>query len=171
MTTSIIETERLYLREFLESDADFIIELFNDPTFIRYVGDRGIRNRDDAISYLKEGPSKSYQENGFGLYCVVRRDDQALIGMCGLLQREQFDSPDIGYNFMPDYRGEGYGLEAAAGTVEFARQINTGAQLLAIVNPANRASIALLEKLDFDYTGTVEFPPGEALSSLYELKL
>ena len=171
LTSTIIETERLFLRETSGSDAEFIIELFNDPTFIRYVGDRGIRNKDDAISYLNEGPLQSYQDHGFGLYCVVRRDDKALIGMCGLLQREQFESPDIGYNFLPDFRGQGYALEAAAGTVEFAKKVVQGAQLLAIVNADNRPSITLLEKLDFAYTGEVEYPPGEPPSSLYGLKL
>ena len=63
-------TERLLIRELSVSDSAFILELVNTPTWLKFIGDRGVKNLDDAKSYLKKGPLKSYDDNGFGLYWV-----------------------------------------------------------------------------------------------------
>jgi RimJ/RimL family protein N-acetyltransferase len=72
-SVTVIETERLALRELTADDAAFIVELLNDPSFLRYIGDRGVRTIDDARRYIETGPRASYAQHGFGLYLVERR--------------------------------------------------------------------------------------------------
>ena len=66
----IIETERLTIRRLTLDDAEFIRELLNDPDFLKFIGDRGVRTVDDAVAYLKNGPLEMYERLGFGLWCV-----------------------------------------------------------------------------------------------------
>ena len=67
----VCKTKRLTLRHFKEDDADFIVTLLNDESFIKHIGDKKVRTRDDAIQYLKNGPLNSYNTLGFGLNLVV----------------------------------------------------------------------------------------------------
>ena len=79
---NILETERLYLRQFSTEDAEFILELLNEPSFIQNIGDRGVRTLEDARAYLLNGPIASYTKNGFGLYLIVVKETDESIGIC-----------------------------------------------------------------------------------------
>jgi ribosomal-protein-alanine N-acetyltransferase len=67
---TLLETERLILRELTFDDAPFILTLLNDPSFLRYINDKNVRNLEDARQYMLNGPMASYARNGFGLYLV-----------------------------------------------------------------------------------------------------
>jgi RimJ/RimL family protein N-acetyltransferase len=95
----VCETERIVVRQFELSDAPFIVRLLNDDLFIRYIGDKNIRTQEDAINYLKTGPMASYKKHGFGLNLVCLKETHTPIGMCGLLKRDELESPDLGYAF------------------------------------------------------------------------
>ena len=151
---------QLRLRELHEGDAAFALELLNDADFLRHIGDKGVRTLADAVAYLRNGPLASYAAHGFGLWGVEPREGGALFGMCGLLQRDWLDAPDIGYAFLPAARGRGIAREAAAATLALARSRFGATRVLAIVNPDNAASIRLLEGVGFVADGTAE-PPGE----------
>jgi RimJ/RimL family protein N-acetyltransferase len=159
----VAESERLRLRVLDEGDAGFVFELVNDADFIAHIGDKGVRTLEDAVSYLRNGPLASYAAHGFGLWGVEPRGGGALLGMCGLLQRDWLDAPDIGYAFVPSARGRGIAREAAAATLDVARSRFDARKVLAIVNPDNAASIRLLESVGFVADGTAE-PPGEGRS-------
>lgn len=152
---SVIQTERLVLRHLDEQDADFILLLLNDPDFLHYIGDRGVRDADDARRYIAEGPVASYERNGFGLYLVERREDGKALGICGVLRREGLDGPDLGFAFLPQFRGRGYAREAAEATVEHARVAVGLARLLAITSLDNHRSRRLLEQLGFSSDGAI----------------
>ena len=92
-----LETERLALRHLAAGDAEFLIELLNDPSFIRNIGDRGVRTVQDAHAYVQNGPAASYAKNGFGLDLVILKDTGEPIGLCGLIKRPTLDDVDIGY--------------------------------------------------------------------------
>lgn len=145
MTLATLDTPRLHLRPFTPADAPFILRLLNEPSFHEHIGDKGVRDLDGARAYLEGGPMASYAAHGHGLMAVALKDSGALIGMCGLLQRAHLDHPDLGYAFVPEAWGQGYALEAAQAAMEDARQD----RVLALVSPANAASIRLLEKLGF----------------------
>lgn len=148
---ALLTTSRLALRELAEADAPFILQLLNEPSFIRNIGDRGVRSIEDARHYIANGPQASYARFGFGLYLVELGDPSTPIGICGLLKRDHLPAPDIGFAFLPAYWSQGYGIEAAAAVRDYARDALDLPRLLAIVNPLNASSIRLLERLGFSY--------------------
>ena len=164
---NILETERLVLRELIAADADFVRDLVNDPDWLRNIGDRGVRDAEDARRYILEGPVASYRRHGFGLWAVDLKELEAPIGICGLIQRDYLDSPDIGFAFLPEHRGQGYAMESASAVMEYARGALGFGRVLAIVSPGNSDSVRLLEKLGLRYEREFELEGGESVK-LYE---
>jgi RimJ/RimL family protein N-acetyltransferase len=144
---TVLETARLRLRKMTPADAPFILELLNDADFLAYIGDRNVRSLDDARDYLLNGPIDSYARYGHGLYLVESLEDEQPAGMCGLLFREAWQETDIGYAFLPRFRGRGYALEAGSAVLDYGRRVLGKSRIIAIVSPGNSASIAVLEKL------------------------
>jgi len=157
----VLSTERLELRWLAAEDADFIVELMNDPDWLRYIGDRGIRSADDARDYIATGPVSMYSSLGFGLYAVELRESGTAIGICGLIGRDWLEGVDVGFAFLPRFRGMGYAHEAAAATVEYARNTLGLDRVLGIVSPDNHGSVRLLEKLGMTLE-RMAMPPAEA---------
>lgn len=148
----ILETKRLRLRHLSpDNDAEFILELLNDPSFIRYIGDKGVRDLAAARRYIVDGPVKSYDAHGFGLYLVELKMKTTPIGICGVLKRETLPDPDIGFAFLPAYRHQGYACEAAAAVMDHARDVLEIEKVLAIASPENEASARLLNKIGFQF--------------------
>jgi RimJ/RimL family protein N-acetyltransferase len=143
----VLETERLILRHLSADDAEFILELLNEPSFIRYIGDKQVRNLDAARRYIADGPVTSYRLNGFGLNLVQLKSGQTPIGMCGILKRDTLPAPDIGFAFLPAYWHEGYAFESAAAVMKHAREVLALRRVLAITSPDNEASEKLLLKI------------------------
>jgi len=160
VSVAIVETSRLRLRELTEADAAFALALLNDPDFLAHIGDKGVRTLEDAVGYLRSGPLASYAAHGHGLWAVESRADGALLGMSGLLRRDWLDAPDLGYAFLPAARGQGIASEAARAVLDVAKSRFAMPRVVAIVSPANVASIRLLEGVGFVAAGTV-VPPGE----------
>ncbi|HSC48038.1 MAG TPA: GNAT family N-acetyltransferase [Gammaproteobacteria bacterium] len=164
---TVAETARLRLRRLTLDDAAFVFELANDPDWIRYIGDRGIRDLDGARSYLTKGPLDMYARLGFGLYAVELKADGAAIGICGLIKRESLPDVDIGFAFLARYRGRGYAREAAEATLAQGQQAYGLRRILAIVSPDNDRSIRLLEGLGFACEGPVKLAGDGKKTSLY----
>lgn len=162
---TILETPRLVLREFTHRDDGFVLRLLNEPSWLRFIGDRGVRNLEDARRYLDDGPRASYAANGFGLWCVVPRDGGAPIGMCGLIRRDTLPDVDVGFAFLPEAWGRGHAREAAAAVLEHARDALRLRRVLAITDPENAASIRVLERIGMRREGTIRMP-GEAIDLL-----
>lgn len=154
----ILETDRLGLRHVTVDDAAFMLALLNDPGFLENIGDKEVRTLDAAREHISNGPIKSYQENGYGMYLVVRKEDGAEMGLAGLVNREGLDGVDLGYAFLPDYTGKGYALEAAEAVVDEARGRLQLEELLAIVTLENGPSNRLLEKLGFQFDRMITLP-------------
>lgn len=147
----ILETDRLLIRQLTVDDANFIIELLNDPSFIQNIGDRKVRTMEDAQAYILNGPVDSYAKNGFGLSLVILKVTGELIGMCGLIKRDALEDVDIGYAYLPRYWSKGYAIEAALAMKSYARDTIQLKRLVAIVDPANIGSIRVLEKLGMKF--------------------
>ena len=153
----VLETDRLVLRRLTLDDAEFIFELVNEPSFIENIGDKGVRSLDDAREYLGIGPLESYQRFGFGLFLVLLKDGQVPIGMCGLLQRETLEHPDVGFAFKPDFWRKGYASESAAAVLEYGRTELGMEQIVAVTSPDNAGSAAVLEKIGLRFDRMVDF--------------
>jgi RimJ/RimL family protein N-acetyltransferase len=148
----VLETERLIVRRLApDGDAAFILELLNDPSFIRFIGDKGVRTLDDARNYILNGPVASYERFGFGLCAVHLKDANVAIGICGLLKRDTLPHADIGFAFLPAYCNQGYAFESAAAVMKHARDVLGVNEILAITSPDNEASAKLLGKIGFRF--------------------
>lgn len=146
----IATTTRLHLAKLTLADAPFIFKLVNEPGWIKFIGDRGIRNLEDAENYIINGPQKSYADFGFGLFKVSLLDGTP-IGLCGLLQRDYLEHPDIGFAFMAEFTGQGYALEAATATMQYASDTLGQKTIMATTLPENEKSISLLEKIGLHF--------------------
>ncbi len=142
-----LETDRLQLRELTPADAPFIRRLLNEPSFLRFIGDRGVRSDADAANYLLRGPMASYARHGHGLLRVGLRSDDTPVGICGLVQRDTLPVPDIGFAFLPEHWAQGFAFEAAEAALRHGREALGLSEILAIVTPGNDRSVALLERL------------------------
>jgi RimJ/RimL family protein N-acetyltransferase len=153
---TVIESERVVLREFHLDDAAFILELLNEAAFLRFIGDKGVRTLADARDYLLKGPIESYRRFGFGLYRLSLREDGTPIGMCGLVKREGLADVDVGFALQSRYWSRGYAGEAAAAVLDYGRRILNLGRIVAIANPDNQASIAVLEKIGLRFERMVQ---------------
>jgi RimJ/RimL family protein N-acetyltransferase len=155
-STTVLETERLRIRKLVVDDAPLVLELLNDPSFIRFIGDRGIRTLEDARDYVENGAIASYDQLGFGMYLVALRADDTPIGICGLLKREALDDVDVGYALLPRFWSRGYAVEAAGSVIEYAKRAFGLRRVAAITRADNVASIRVLEKLGMRFERMVK---------------
>lgn len=168
---TILETERLLLRQFSIEDADFILELLNEPSFIRNIGDRGIRTTADAHSYILNGPMTSYIKNGFGLYLVKLKETHESIGMCGLIKRDTLEDVDIGYAFLPRFWSKGYAVESALAVKQYAKNVIGLNRIVAITDPENEGSIRVLEKMGLQFEKMVRLSEDDIELKLFGANL
>lgn len=167
----IIKTERLLLKPFSTEDTDFIIELLNTEGWIKNIGDRNVKTTEEAKNYLQNGPLKSYDVNGFGLYLVQLKETGTSIGMSGFVKRDYLDHPDIGFAFLPAYIGKGYAFEIATRIIEYGFMELGFEKILAITLPENTASVKLIERMGFTYEKNyITSDTNEELSLFYITK-
>jgi RimJ/RimL family protein N-acetyltransferase len=159
----VLETDRLVLRRMTVDDAPFMLRLLNDSAFIEYIGDKGVRTLEDARQHILTGPIDMYARLGHGLF-LVQLHGGLPIGICGLIKRDTLEDVDLGYAFMPDYRGQGYALEAAAGVMAYARSSLKLQRVVAIVSKHNHASSGLLLKIGFEFERVLILPNGDAVN-------
>ncbi len=144
-----IETPRLILRKLGVADAAFILDLLNQESFLRFIGDRGVRSIADAREYIAKGPMASYERFGFGLYLVSLREAGSPVGICGLVKRPGLDDADLGFALLPQHCSRGYAREAAVAVLEHGHRAFGLKRIVAITAPGNFKSIAVLERLGF----------------------
>jgi len=163
-----LHSERLAFRKFEFEDAQFIIDLLNSPGWLRFIGDRKVRNPAQAIQYLEQGPMKSYSEYGFGLWMVLLKENETPIGMCGLLKRDYLDHPDIGFALLPAFSGRGFGKEMAGAVWQYTQEKLNMKYIYAITLEENSASIRVLEHLGMRYLKQIQSQTNsEELVQLY----
>jgi RimJ/RimL family protein N-acetyltransferase len=151
----VLETERLVLRHLTLNDAPFIVELLNEPSFLRFIGDRGVKDLQGARQYLLSGPIASYRRFGFGLNLVFLKETGEPIGICGLLKRETLKDVDVGFAFLPAYWRKGLATESARATVDAARDTFGLKRIVAITSPDNAGSIKVLEAIGLKFEGAI----------------
>jgi RimJ/RimL family protein N-acetyltransferase len=155
----VLETERLQLSRLNpDADAAFMLAILNEPSFIQFVADRGVRTVEAARDYILNGAFASYAKNGFGLYRVALKATGEPIGVCGLILREGLDDPDIGYSFLPPYWGRGYATEAATAVLAQAREVFGLRRVVAIVSQDNERSINVIERIGMHYKRLFRLP-------------
>jgi RimJ/RimL family protein N-acetyltransferase len=167
----ILETERLVLRELCAGDAEFILQLVNEPAWLQYIGDKGIRTVEAAREYIQKGPVPMYARFGFGLWLVELKQQTVPIGICGLIKRETLEDVDIGFAFLTSYWRKGYGFESASATLAHGRKVFGLKRIVAIMSPDNYSSHCLLEKLGFRFERLVRLSSNAPEIKLYATRL
>ena len=163
-----LSTDRLDIRDIRVTDHAFVLELLNDPAFIQNIGDRMIRNEDQAKSYISSQLIASYMQYGFGMYLVQLKSGEA-IGMCGILKRDDLEYPDIGFAFLNNYRSKGYAYESAKEIRDhFVGKLDLE-NLFAICKQENMPSRTLLQRLGMSFQRMISYK-GDDTTCLYSLK-
>ncbi|WP_395373576.1 GNAT family N-acetyltransferase [Marinicella sp. W31] len=154
----MIETQRLILTELEDADTGFVFSLYTDPTFIKGVGDKGIKNTEDANRYLHENLIGHYRAHGFGLWKVTLKSNQQAQGICGLVQRQSLLYPDVGFGFLKSAQRQGFGTESATAVLDYAQHQLGLSQVLGITSEENQGSQKLLEKIGLRRQPNVVMP-------------
>ena len=170
MKTQRLETERLVLKPLTTDDSGFIFELYNSPKFIEFIGDRNIKTIQDAEQYIVTKFLPQLEKLGYGNYLVVKKSDNTKIGAVGIFQRDGLDVHDIGFSFLPEFEGKGYGFEAASKLLETAFSVFNLNTISAITTKENIASQNLIKKLGLQYQKTVQLPDGDKELLYYEIE-
>jgi RimJ/RimL family protein N-acetyltransferase len=152
----VVETDRLIVRWLSPDDDNFILGLLNEPSWLRFIGNKGVRTRADARAYILNGPVEMYSRLGFGLYLVELKEEGRAIGICGLIKRDALEDVDIGFAFLPAYWSKGYAYEASSAVMEYGKTDFGLNRLVAITSPDNDASVRLLGKLGFRFERMVK---------------
>ncbi|MGH9383507.1 MAG: GNAT family N-acetyltransferase [Vicinamibacterales bacterium] len=156
MTNVVLETDRLQLRRLSIDDADFLLSVFNDPAFLRFVADRQIRSVDQARAFIENGPLESYRRFGFGHYLSALKPDGTPIGICGFVKRDALEDVDIGFSLLPEFRAREYAVEAASAVMGYGIDTLGFRRIVAIASPDNASSIRLLGKLRMTFERMVK---------------
>jgi len=164
---TVTQTERLLLRWLDVRDSAFIFKLVNEPSWLRYIGDKGVKTLQDAQRYIEDGPIEMYQRLGFGLYVVELKENGAPIGICGLIKRDALVDVDLGFAFLPRFWTKGYALESASAVMSYGRSALGLSRIVAIVSQDNHRSARLLEKLGFRLESSVSLQPDGDELKLY----
>jgi len=167
----MLVTNRLTIKEFQLQDAPFVLALVNTPNWIKYIGDRSVYNITDAENYLRNRLMAAYSQHGFGMYAVWHKEKDCPIGMCGLVQRDYLEFPDLGFALLPDFVRKGYAFEASQSVIIFAEQELKLRQLFAITLPDNLPSNGLLKKLGFQFERNFSVEEDEKELCLYQKQL
>ena len=165
----ILETERLTLREVMDDDAGFVLDLLNQPSFKKFIGDRGVRTVEQAREYIETRFTNSYRDNGFGLYLINMRADETPIGLCGFVRRDALTDPDVGFALLPQYEKNGYAYESAVAIMQYGRETLGLPRVLAITTVDNDRSGKLLKKIGFAFDREIEI--GDEVLRLFSCKL
>lgn len=161
------------------NDAAFMLALMNEPIYHQNIGDRGLRTVEDARKYIQEKIIAGAAKNGFGIGIVEildldNDDDEApgeVVGICGLVKRDHLPAVDIAFAFAANHRGQGYATEAASAVLDYARLRLKLKTIAGVVNPTNKSSIKVLEKLGLKFKNKVTLPGEAAAIDYYERNL
>jgi [ribosomal protein S5]-alanine N-acetyltransferase len=152
---TLIDTNRLVIRDITEQDFHFIFRLLNEPSWIKYIGDKGIKTETDAKNYIQTGPLQMYKDFGFGLFLVTLKENAIPIGLCGLIKRPSLENIDLGYAFLPEYTGKGYAFEATKAVIKYGKEQLSIDKIVAITTIDNLNSEKVLLKLGFSFDSII----------------
>jgi RimJ/RimL family protein N-acetyltransferase len=163
----IVETQRLILREITVEDAEFVLRLVSEPSFVSNIGDKGLRSIEDAERFILDGYWTNQERPGYGMFLAELKDRGIPIGCCGLLYRKVLDVTDIGFAFLPEYWNRGFAYEAAQAILEYGHSTLGIAKIVGLTSADNLGSIKLLKKLGMKFEKNVKMSDDDPGTVLY----
>jgi [ribosomal protein S5]-alanine N-acetyltransferase len=152
----ILETERLWLREYVPDDAEAVFELGSNPVVQRYTGDVCFTSVEQARTMLCERPIADYRRYGFGRWAIVLKANSRLVGMAGLKFLAEQQEVDLGYRVLPELWGMGLATEASLACLRYGLDTLHLARILGLVHPGNVRSVRVLEKCGMTFEKMTE---------------
>jgi ribosomal-protein-alanine N-acetyltransferase len=152
----VLETERLWLREYVPEDAEAVFELGSNPVVQRYTGDACFTSVEQARTMLCERPIAEYRRYGFGRWAVVLKANSRIVGMAGLKFLPERQEVDLGYRLLPEYWGMGLATEASLACLRFGLETLHLPRIIGLVHPANVQSTRVLEKCGMTFEKMIE---------------
>lgn len=162
------ETERLAMKLADLEDADFFLELYNLPSFIKHIGDRNLRTKEDAEQYIKAKFRPHIEKFGYGNYVVIHKELNKKIGAVGVFVRDGIEVPDIGFSFFPDFEGKGFAYESASKLKELVAENFGLSKISAMTTDENTSSQKLIGRLGLKFQKYVIFPDDNEELRYYE---
>jgi len=167
----ILKTKRLFLRRLVRDDAEFILHQLNEPSWLKFIGDKNVYSLNDAKKYIELAPMTMYERYGFGLFLVCAKETSIPLGLCGLMKRDNLDDADLGYAFLPEFWKQGFALEAVESMIDYAKNTHKLSRILALSKSSNTASIKLLNKVGFLFDRDLKLKEDEDKLQIYQLQL
>ena len=116
------------------------------------------RTIDEAKAFVENRYRDSYRVNGYGLYAVELKENNAPIGICGFVKRDCLPNADIGFAFLPAFERKGYAFESADAVIEYGRDVLKFGRVLAVTTQDNSSSQKLLGKIGFEFERLIVAP-------------
>jgi RimJ/RimL family protein N-acetyltransferase len=148
-----VETERLKLRQWKESDFSNFAHYYADEDNARYVG--GQKNPEQAWRHMALQIGH-WELKGFGYWAVDEKETNDFVGCVGLWQSPGWPELELGYWLMKEHQGKGYALEACLRCIDYAREVLNASSLVSYIDPGNAPSIRLAKRLGAVYEETIE---------------
>ncbi len=152
----ILETERLHLRTFAESDLEALAKINSDPEVVKYISNAVPIPREQTEARLKFYIAHQKQ-HGFGMKALINKQDQSLIGFCGLQFLENTKEVEVGYRLAKAFWGKGLATEAAKACLNYGFTKLNLLEIVAVVHPENIASRKVIEKIGLSYEKIAHF--------------
>ncbi len=151
-----IETARLRLRHCTLEDLDELSIIRSDPSVMQYIGKGNPQSRQQVREVLLD-ISNHWQQHGFGRWAIVHKEEQKLIGLCGLNYFEDTPEVEVGYTLAKAYWGKGFASEVASASLRYGFEVVKLDRIVAVAYPENTASRRVMEKLGMRFVKTTRF--------------
>lgn len=153
----ILETERLYLREFEQNDLDALAGIYSDETVMKYIGKGGAIDKKNTELIINAWKNKLYKEYGYGIWALIYKANGLLIGHCGFKHLKEISEIEIAYLLCKDFWGKGLATEISKATLDFGFSHLNFKKVIAMAYEENSASVNVLKKIGMKYDGKKVF--------------
>ena len=147
---TLIETERLVLREITFGDKEELFELHADPDVQKWTGEPVVESMKEIEQAIAKRHN-DYKKYGFGRLAAIQMETSEFIGWAGLTYLPEFDKVDLGYRLKKKYWGMGFATEASKAIIDHGFNVLNLDLIIAIAMPENKASIRVMEKSGMIY--------------------
>ncbi len=145
-----IETLRLCLRHFTLNDMDELFQIYSYRELFKYMSNEKPLLL-EQIRTLINTFTETWQQHQFGVWAIVYKKYQKLIGHCGFKFLENTSEVQIGYLLLSSYWGRGLATEAATAVMKYGFEVAKLERIVAIAKPENTASRRVMEKIGMTY--------------------
>lgn len=144
-----LETERLWLRQFKWDDLDRMAEIFGNPEVMRYIAS-GTKTR-EQLEFTFPTMLERCEKWGFGMWAVIEKASNALLGRCGLIYLDNTPEVELGYALDKPFWNRGFATEASLVCLRFGFEQVGLERIVAIAMPENIASQRVMQKVGMTF--------------------